>query len=109
MPESTSKRPPIDLDAALDEIERSGATVAGFARERGLLPWKLYEALRRRRQARSRNAAPTDPEFIPVRLSAVPGASSCFELVLSCGRTLRIPSSFEEPALQRLVRALESC
>jgi hypothetical protein len=109
MPESTSKRPPIDLDAALDEIERSGATVAGFARERGFPLWKLYERLRRRRQVRSTGEVPAEAEFIPVRLSAAPGTSSPFELVLACGRTLRIPCAFEEPALQRLVRALESC
>ena len=110
MPESEPKSFSFDLEAALDAIERSGATVAGFARERGFPPWKLYDALRRRRQARSsRIAAPADPEFVPVRLSAVPVGSTFFELVLSGGRTLRIPCSFEEPALQRLVRALESC
>jgi len=109
MPKSGPEHAPLDLDAALEEIEQSGSSVAAFARERGLPSWKLYEERRRRRQRRRKREIQAEPEFVPVRLAPVRTSEAPFELLLRGGRKLRIPAGFDEATLQRLVRVLESC
>lgn len=103
------------LEVALDDLERSGLSTAAFARERGVAAWKLYEGQRRRRKQRLAErrgvAAPGDaaPTFVPVPLAARAPSGSIFEVELRCGRVLRVPAGFEEAALLRLVRTLETC
>jgi len=109
MPEPKPQCAPFDLDGALDEIEQTGCTVAAYTRQRGFPSWKLYEELRRRRQCGRAKAEPVEPEFVSVRLTPAGTSSVPFELVLEGGRTLRIPGTFDESSLQRLVRTLETC
>lgn len=109
MPEPEPSRAPFDLEKALDEIEQSGCGVAAFARERSLPRWRLYEGLRRRRRKAGVKSEPAEPEFVPVRLTPTKPSAVPFELVLAGSRTLRIPENFDESALQRLVRTLETC
>lgn len=106
---------PFDLDVALEELERSGQSTAAFARERGVAAWKLYEGLRRRRKRRlaeprgDGSSGEAAAAFVPVRLTSQDPSGSLFEVELRSGRVLRVPASYEETALLRLVRTLESC
>jgi hypothetical protein len=99
---SSSKSSAAEL---LAEQERSGLTIAAFARKRGIVPWKLYDARRRarveREDARDRFAAVTVVD------SARRGAG--FELALAGDRHLFIPHGFDEEELGRLLAVLDEC
>jgi len=99
-----------ELPELLKELEASGESVSGFARERGLLPWKLYEA-RRDGQGRPRNKRARRPDLLPVRIvdENTTRAATPFELVLSSGHRLVIPREFDETTLRRLMGVLASC
>lgn len=102
------------------ELDESGLSLAEFARrhdlKRGSLShwkWKLshpecrrdYRRRARKRRAQPPAAAPAAPlQFLEIR--STPTAER-FELELTDGRRLRIPSGFEAPALQRLLGVLE--
>lgn len=89
----------------LREQERSGLTIAAFARERGIAPWKLYTA---RRQRRLRRDSPRGG-FTAVKLVDDGPSGEGFELDLPGGRRLHIPRGFDEGELVRLMTALRAC
>jgi hypothetical protein len=99
----------------LAALAASGGNTAAFARERGLAPWKLYEARRvaaesqRARAVTTRRRRPgkADAAFAEVRVvEDRPGTPAAFELVLPEGHRLLIPSTFDEQALRRLLEVL---
>ena len=103
MSDTTCTTPtPADL---LAEQERSGLTIAAFARDQGIAPWKLYAALHRiraeREAARNRFASVTVVDSRPL--------AAGFELDLPAGRRLHIPRGFDEDELMRLVAVLAGC
>jgi transposase len=97
------------------EWRRSGLTAKEFAGEIGVKPmtlshwaWQLGREQRLRRTKRGRLAAAAEraaPGLIEV--VGVESGDSRFELELSGGRRLRIPSGFESSALERLLGVLE--
>ena len=99
-----------DLSALLSELDASGKSTAAFAREHGLAPWKLYNALnkRNRKRRRTRAAAAASP-LVPVRVVETSGAAAPIELVLPGGSCLRIPTGFDEVALRRVIDVLGRC
>jgi len=115
MPRKDPCPDPFDLEATLDELERSGLNTAAFARERGVAAWKLYAGQRRRRRRRLAVRCSDGAEggagsaFLPVQLTSERPSGAAFEVELRGGRVLRVPSVFEESSLMRLVRTLESC
>jgi transposase-like protein len=93
-----------DARAALAALERSGKPVRVFAEDHGIDPQRLY-AWRRRIAVGDRT---TFHELI-VRPSTRPAAAvrdDSFELVLPCGIVLRVPASFDDAALVRLIDVL---
>ena len=110
MPRKDPSSDSFDLEAALDELARSGLSTAAFARQRGVAAWKLYAGLGRRRKRRlAQRAGGSGPAFVPVQLPTQPPWGTVFEVELRGGRMLRVPQTYEESALLRLVRTLESC
>lgn len=110
-----------EIRRVLGELDRSGLTLAEFARRRGIpagtLGWWRFELRRRQRPAadgRRQRRRQSAPEFVElVRVQAPPPddmseRSGGFELVLGRGRTVRVPESFDATALKRLVTALEA-
>jgi transposase-like protein len=93
----------------LAEQERSGLSVAAFARRRGLRGWVLYDWKRRLRSERKGARSEPTPSFAPVRLIAGPATSRSLEVALRSGIKLSIPAGFDEDELRRLVGVLESC
>lgn len=84
----------------LAELERSGASLAAFARREGLSAERLY-----RWRAR---LTKTKATFVEIRPDAVVNrGGAALEVVLAGGRTLRVPSDFDEVALRRLIAVLE--
>lgn len=100
-----------EVPGLLKELEAAGGNVLAFTRERGLSPWKLYEARRRSAKGSAPRPAPKRRDrFLPVELIAEPPhAAPPLELVLVSGHKLRVPSGFEEASLRRLVKVLASC
>lgn len=97
-----SRSSPAEL---LAEQERSGLTIAAFARKRGVAPWKL-DAARRRAEvevgtARDRFAAVTVVDSRPQVVG--------FELDFPDGRRVFIPRGFDGDDLARLVKVLSEC
>jgi hypothetical protein len=87
-----------DACDALAALERSGKSVAVFSAEQGLDPQRLY--MWRRRLAKGEG---TTFQEVIVRPSS---AACAFEVVLTSGVTVRVPSSFDGDALARLLEVL---
>lgn len=110
-----SLRTPTDeeIPSLLEALAAAGGNIAAFARERGLSPWKLYEAKRveggegpRRREGRGK----ADRVFARVRVVEERAAPpEPLELILGSGHRLRIPAGFDETTLRRLMGVLTSC
>jgi len=100
-----------DLDRLLDELAASGLSVAQFARERGMKPWRLYESRRKRTKVRHARRAPRGKvsSLIPVEIRDRPERTRSLELVLASGHRLVIPFDFDEATLRRLMGVLASC
>ena len=116
--ESTKRvlRTPTDeeIPALLEAVASTGVSIAAFAREHGLAPWKLYEARRaaqgggsrRGRRGRRRD----EGVFVPVRVvEERTGSAQPLELVLISGHRLVIPVGFDETTLRRLMGVVTSC
>jgi len=103
-----------EMPSLLEALAAAGGNTAAFARERGLSPWKLYEARRvveggggRRRGGQRQRA---DRVFARVRVVEERAASAePLELILVSGHRLRIPAGFDETTLRRLMGVLTSC
>lgn len=96
----------------------SGLTVAEFARQEGIDPWRLYWWRRKLEPAATRAAredvraesVATPAPFLPVRVSqtvAQPPSCATFEVVMVNGRTVRVPADFDASALRRLLGVVE--
>ena len=106
------RTPPDDeIPSLLEALAACGGNTAAFARERGLAPWKLYEAQRVARGGpQRRRKRKADPDFVRVDVvEERPAASAPLELVLGSGRRLLIPSGFDEATLLRVLEVLASC
>jgi len=101
-----------EIPELLVALSASGGNTAAFARERGLSPWKLYEAQRVagvKSRGRGRKGGADFAEVEVVGDGAPTPTSAAFELVLTSGHRLLIPAGFEERSLRRLMGVLTSC
>ena len=87
--------------AVLAAHAASGLSVAAFAAREGLDPQRVYSW--RRRLGRSDDATSV-PAFIEIRPAA---RGEVVEIVLRCGRVVRVAESIDPNVLRRLVDALE--
>jgi transposase-like protein len=96
---------PEDARAVIVALERSGKSVSTFAVEHGLDPQRVY--LWRRRLGK---AEPTTFREIVVHASPSradgPRGDAAFEIALTSGIVVRVPASFDEAALARLLEVL---
>lgn len=94
----------------LAEHEGSELSLAAFAREKGIAPYRLYDARRRSRlQRRKRDLLDRDA-FAEVRVKdATDPASAALELTLPSGYAIRLARDFDEVTLRRLLGVLGSC
>ncbi|HZT93474.1 MAG TPA: hypothetical protein VE985_03235 [Gaiellaceae bacterium] len=87
-----------DARQVLDALERSGQPVSAFAAEHGLDPQRVY--LWRRRLGAG--AERTTFREVVVRAAG----SDRFEIVLTSGATVRVPTGFDDDSLERLLVVL---
>lgn len=93
---------------------QSGLSQLEFCRQQGInggtFAWWKRRLLRGRagELPKERGRPPrASGRFVEVRLT---GASSAtYEVVLACGRSIRVPSQFDPQILSRLIAAVESC
>jgi hypothetical protein len=99
----------------LAEWSASGQTQAAFCRARGLnagtFAWWKRQLRGEERGATGatvrRGRRPWQAgRFVEVRLAGASGPA--YEIVLSCGRSIRVPLSFDASALSRLIAAVEA-
>jgi len=101
-----------EMRELFDRWRRSGKSLMAFGRQEGVSYAKLLY-WRRKLGDEARSAISTAPEFVAVEV--VPDGpptqadSSKFEVWLSNGIGLDVPSGFDEGELRRLVGALQSC
>jgi transposase-like protein len=89
---------------AIRALRASGGTVAAFAREHGL----HMERLRRWRKRVGKDAvAAVTAELVPVDV-ITGGAGTKFEVVIG-GIVVRVPATFDETALRRLLGVVAAC
>lgn len=114
---TAARRTSSDVAALLSEFDASGQTAAAFARTRGLEPWRVYNALKRRKSIAQRAAARLNsarPALLPVRVvpdtvAARASPPACLVLELAGGHRLRIGSDFDADLLRRVLGALGRC
>jgi hypothetical protein len=105
----------VDLPTLLAEFDASRQTPAAFARSRGLAPWRVYNALNRRKALARRAAVGTSatrPALLPVRVVAnapTTRTTSGLEIELAGGHRLRIGADFDADLLRRVLGALARC
>jgi hypothetical protein len=95
-----------DARVALAALDRSGQPVRTFAAERGLDPQRLYAW--RRRLGR---AEPTTFQELVFRAPApisIASGDAGFEIVLRSGVVVRVPSTFDPVALERLLAVVRT-
>ena len=91
---------------ALAALQRSGKPVSVFAAEQGLDPQRLYSWRRRLGKAE-----PTTFQEVIVRPSSrisIAGGDTPFEIALPSGVVIRVPTSFNAAALERLLEVLQA-
>ena len=88
----------------IGEWQASGLSVRAFCQRRGLTIASFY-AWRRVLQRRDAERA----AFVPVQVvaDAVPTQTSALEVVLTDGRTVRVPPGFDAATLRQLLAVLE--
>jgi hypothetical protein len=88
----------------LKQQEGSGLSIAAFARQHGLRPWRLYQANQARRRTQ-------DSHFVEVSMDPAwsPPPSPSLEVVMPGGLCIRVPMEFDESMLKRLLGVLGSC
>jgi transposase-like protein len=87
----------------LAALAQSGKSVAVFAAEHGIDAQRLYAWRRRLGEAE-----PTTLQELIVRPSSGVSVDSPFEIVLPSGVVVRVPTSFDAPALERLLSVLQA-
>jgi transposase-like protein len=96
---------PEDARAVIAALDRSGKAVSAFAAEHGLDPQRVY--LWRRRLGK---AEPTTFQQIVIRPSSDDDdnrrGDAPFEIALASGHVVRVPASFNETGLARLLDVL---
>lgn len=90
-----------DGRTAVRALRASGATVAAFAREHGL----HMERLRRWRKRVGKDVTPAAAQLVPV--DVITGGAR-FEVVVG-GVVVRVPATFDEAALRRLLAVVATC
>jgi len=106
-----SSRPALDFDSLLSEFDASGQSAASFARSRGLEPWRIYNALNRRKRNQRRPSS-SDLALLPVRLvpdAPTSRAGAQIVLELSCGHRVQIGADFDASLLRRVIEAVSAC
>lgn len=99
-----------EASQALADLEKSRQTLTAFATAHGLDPQRLG----RWRRILSATPGPVFEEISPTLLAAITpgdvvakGVQERFEIVLSSGRVVRVPASFDAGALRRLLQVVE--
>jgi hypothetical protein len=92
----------VEARAALTAWKKSGLSVERFARDRGLVPQRLYW-WKKKLEAR---ASSTAIELLPVRVAEVKRGEPVLVLLRS-GHMLKVSRGFDEEALARVVAVLE--
>jgi hypothetical protein len=89
----------------LKEWQRSGQTGRDFCQRHGLSEPSFY-CWRREIAKRDREPAAAERQaaFVPVRVVA----SAPIDVVLRCGRVVRVPAGFDAAQLRAVVQALEA-
>jgi transposase-like protein len=101
LPDRLSRWTEEEARQVIAALERSGKPVAAFAAEHGLDPQRVYYW--RRRVAGGDGT--TFRELI-VRPSQPQGETAAFEVALAGGDVVRVPASFDDAALARLLDVL---
>lgn len=94
-----SRWSPTTAAAALAALRESGETVAAFASRHGIDPYRLYDW---RRRLQREEAPPTSFVEVVARPAAIP-ETCVFEVVVANGAVVRVPSSFDDAGLRRLL------
>ncbi|WP_233561322.1 transposase [Sorangium cellulosum] len=95
-----------DAREALAKLAQSGLSLSAFAVREGLDPQRLGRWRRRLGPA----AMPPFEEVPRDQVGAVlagDGRTERFEVMLACGRVVRVPESFDASALRRLLEVVD--
>ena len=100
----------------VEETLQPGVTVSEVARHHGLAPSVIFTWRRLAREGRLGETA--GPVFMPVEITPVPAQAApvasparrtgLIEIVLSCGRRIRVDREVDAEALRRVLQVVES-
>jgi hypothetical protein len=95
-----------DARNALAALQRSGKAVSVFAAEQGLDPQRLYSW--RRRLGKAERTTFQEVIVRPAPRISITESEAPFELALPSGVVVRVPTSFNATALERLLEVLRT-
>lgn len=93
----------VEARAALTAWKKSGLSIEKFARDRGLVPQRLYWWKKKLEERSSSTAI----ELLPVRVAEAKRGEPVLVLLRS-GHMVKVSRGFDEEALARVVAVLES-
>lgn len=100
-----------EMRPLVEEWRQGSASQAEVARRHGLNPGTFSWWCARLGGRAGKRRGPASPRLVPVKVVDAPRSAGArrFDVVLSQGLRVRVPSGFEATELRRLVEALRSC
>lgn len=98
----------VEARGVLAAWQRSGFSIERFARQRGLVPQRLYWWKRKLARPDKRTVTASSPALLPVRVtSEPPRRGEPVTVLLRTGHMLKVSHGFDEEAFARVVALLE--
>ena len=98
----------VEARGVLTAWQRSGLSIERFARQRGLVPQRLFWWKRKLARPDKRTAMGSSPALLPVRVTSESARrGEPVTVLLRTGHMLKVSHGFDEEAFARVVALLE--
>lgn len=95
----------VEARGVISAWRKSGLSVENFARERGIVPQRIYWWRKKLGLAAAERAKAMD--LLPVRVIETPKRGEPVTVLLRCGHMVKVGHGFDEVAFARVVAVLE--
>ena len=103
-----SKEREHEVRTKVAELEKSGESVAAFARRHGVSAWTVYTWRKRFGSGRVQQSKTSSSKLVPVEVVDTDSGHTPIEIVIR-DVSIRVTTGFDERDLTRLLRVIRSC